>query len=147
MPAADCSNSEECSKSCRHMSQCTSNVSAHASIQICNRKFLDKRKTKAGDNLFFASERTSIFAMSFVQEVKDIPRQIRNLSKKQRRAAAVCVANATRHTPRILPVYVLARHSSSVAVDLMSGCRWRHCQIGKSFDSPSLTGPRVDRRS
>ena len=45
--AADCSKSEECSKSCRHMSQCTSNVSAHASIQICNQgNFLRKERRK-----------------------------------------------------------------------------------------------------
>ena len=39
--------SEEWSKSCRHMSQCTSNVFAHASIQICNQgNFFTKERLK-----------------------------------------------------------------------------------------------------
>lgn len=84
--------------------------------------------------------------MAFAQELKDISRQIRNLSKKQRRAAApsrrgrrACVRGERHpaHHPRSLAVYVLARHSSSVAVDFMSGRGWRHCQSGKSFDPPS----------
>ena len=64
--------------------------------------------------------------MAFAQELKDISRQIRNLSKKQRRAAAssprglrACVRGEHHpaHHPRSLAVYVLARHSSGVAVD------------------------------
>ena len=45
LPPAACSNSEECSKSYRHMSQCTSKAIAHGSIQTCNQgNFLTKER-------------------------------------------------------------------------------------------------------
>ena len=96
--------------------------------------------------MFSASESGPVnFSMAVAQELKDISRQIRNLSKKQRRAAAssrrgqrACASGQRHpaHNPRSLAVYVLAGHSSSVAVDFMSGRGWRHCQSGKSFDPP-----------
>ena len=126
-------------KSCGDMSQCTSIGSAHASISrrveckgTCNQGNVLESATRTQKTAYFSIVKLdlSIFQWRLPKkELKNISRQIRNLGKKQRRAAASKRHPA--HNPRSLPVCVLAGHSLSAAVDIISGRGWHHARAEK----------------
>jgi len=85
--------------------------------------------------------------MSAAEELRNISRKIKNMAKKRKRALASHGNPSQKYTygnrcspqsPKSMVVYVLAGHSSCVAVDFILGRGWRHSRTRPHLPTQSV---------